>query len=317
MQKQTLRLLPLGLGIIAAATFFLAGKSVSSPPNETAKAPVHSQIFTSKSIPSSARFIAFGDWGAGTQFQKDVAAQTVALHQKAPFDTVLTLGDNIYEKGDVNRLGKAYFTDTYAPLLQKGVHFIVALGNHDEAGGFQDDQVRFFKMPGYYYNACRGPFEFFVIDSNSFTNDEIQKKWLDRALGTSQAEWKIVLGHHPIYSSGEHGNNPGLKRTLEPLLIKHHVPLYLAGHDHDYERFASINGIQYIVSGGGGAYLRNFFKTVDHSLVRLKAHHFLSFALDKDVLKMQVIDKTGEVIDSAQWAKPAALVKPKRASDML
>jgi hypothetical protein len=78
--------------------------------------------------------------------------------------------------------------------------------------------------------------------------------------------------------------------SLEPLLIEHKVNLYLAGHDHDYERFKPVQGVQYIVSGGGGAYLRNFNKPLPHSLVRLKAHHFLDFELKGSQLKMQVVD---------------------------
>lgn len=314
MRKNTVRVFMALIAVLLAGTLFWSSKGISSSPKSTPVKPIPFAQITAKPC---NRFVAFGDWGAGTSFQKAVAEQLAILNQKAPFDTVLMLGDNIYEIGNVNKLGKAYFTDTYTPLIESGVEFIVALGNHDMVGGFQDDQVRFFKMPGYYYNACRGPFEFFVINSNTFANDEVQQKWLDKALEDSKADWKIVLGHHPVYSSGEHGNNPGLKKTLEPLLIKHQVPFYLAGHDHDYERFSPVNGIQYIVSGGGGAYLRDFPKVTQHSLVRQKAHHFLSFTLDKNTLKMQVIDKTGQVIDAAQWTKPEALPKSKRETGLL
>lgn len=314
MRKNTVRVFMALIAVLLAGALFWSNKGISSSPKSTPVNPIPFAQITAKPC---NRFVAFGDWGAGTSFQKAVAEQLAILNQKAPFDTVLMLGDNIYEIGNVNKLGKAYFTDTYTSLIESGVKFIVALGNHDMVGGFQDDQVRFFKMPGYYYNTCRGPFEFFVINSNTFAKDDIQQKWLDKALEDSKADWKIVLGHHPVYSSGEHGNNPGLKKTLEPLLIKHHVPFYLAGHDHDYERFSPVNGIQYIVSGGGGAYLRDFPKVTQHSLVRQKAHHFLSFTLDKNTLKMQVIDKTGQVIDAAQWTKPEALPKAKRETGVL
>jgi hypothetical protein len=314
MRKNTVRVFLAFVAIVLAGVLFWSNKGISSAP-KTNPQPV--PMIHVPSTKSCNRFIAFGDWGAGTSFQKAVAQQLATLYQKVPFDTVLMLGDNIYEIGDVNKLGKAYFTDTYTSLIESGVKFIVALGNHDIAGGFQDDQVHFFKMPGYYYSALRGPFEFFVINSNTFANDEVQQKWLDKALEDSKADWKIVLGHHPVYSSGEHGNNAGLKKTLEPLLVKHSIPLYLAGHDHDYERFSRVNGLQYIVSGGGGAYLRDFPKVLSHSLIRKKAHHFLSFTLDKNILKMQVIDKTGQVIDAAEWTKPETLPKPKRTTGVL
>jgi hypothetical protein len=259
------------------------------------------------------RFIAFGDWGAGTPFQKAVAAQAIRLYQHEPYDAVLLLGDNFYERGDVRKLGQPYFTDMYAPLIQGGVQFVVALGNHDRLGGFQNDQVNFFQMPGYYYTVKKPGIQFFVLDSNMFANDQVQRKWLEKALADSKSPWKIVMAHHPIYSSGEHGFNAGLQKTLEPLLIRYKADLYLAGHDHDYERFAPIHGVQYIVSGGGGAYLRNFDKPMPGSLVRIKAHHFLSFDLQGNTLKMQVIDSTGKCIDQAQWQKmPMPLRKTER-----
>ena len=249
------------------------------------------------------RFIAFGDWGSGTQFQKDTAQQMALQYTKAPFDAALTLGDNIYEVGNVTKLGKAYFTDMYAPLLQHQVHFIVALGNHDVVMGHGDSQVAFFKMPGYYYVTHKPNLDLFAINSNTFAKDAVQQQWLKKALAASHAPWKIVFGHHPIYSSGEHGSNPEMRKTLEPILVQNHVDLYLAGHDHDYERFKPIEGVQHIVSGGGGAYLRGFDKILPTSLVRVKANHFLSFELEPGSLRMTVIDKTGQVIDQAEWHK--------------
>jgi hypothetical protein len=265
---------------------------------------------------SPYRFTAIGDWGTGNAFQKDVARQMADLYRREPFDAVLMLGDNIYEDGDINKYGKAYFTDMYAPLIQGGVQFIVALGNHDRRGGFQDDQVRFFKMPGYYYQVQKPGIDFFVLDTNTFSGDEIQRKWLEKALADSKASWQVVLGHHPIYSSGEHGVNPVLQKTLEPILVRGGADFYLAGHDHDYERLTPIRGVQHIVSGGGGAWLRGFPKVLPQSLVRREAHHFLSFESDASGLKMQVYDKTGDVIDKAAWPLAQTLPRPaaRRAS---
>lgn len=277
------------------------------PPSEN-KSPTGQAFVRGSTAPY--RFVAFGDWGAGTSFQKNVAAQLVKQYQRTPFDAVLMLGDNIYERGDVKQYGKAYFTDTYQPLLAKHVQFIVALGNHDRLGGYQDDQVRFFKMPGYYYRVQKPNLDIFVLDTNLFGTDQVQQKWLDKQLAASKAPWKIVMGHHPIYSSGEHGLNPSLQKTLEPILIRHKVDLYLAGHDHDYERFQPIQGVHHLVSGGGGAYLRGFETVLPHSEKRVKAHHFLSFSLDATTLTLQAIDSSGNVIDQALWTKARPAKKP-------
>ncbi|WP_303674943.1 metallophosphoesterase [Vampirovibrio chlorellavorus] len=267
------------------------------------------------------RFVAMGDWGAGTPFQKDVAAQLAKRYKEAPYQAVLLLGDNIYPDGNVTKHGKAYFTDTYAPLIEQSVQFIVALGNHDVLAGHQDDQLRFFHMPGYYYSVHKPLVDIFVIDSNRFAKDEVQQRWLAKALHASRTPWKVVMGHHPIYSSGDHGLNSGLRKTLEPILVKEKADLYLAGHDHEYERFQPIQGVVHLVSGGGGAYLRNFEKPLPGSLVRVKAHHFLDFEARANQLTLTVISKTGEIIDQALWPKhapaqlpSAAVVTPKSAA---
>ncbi len=249
------------------------------------------------------RFVAFGDWGAGTPFQKDVAAQLAKQLEEEPYDAVLMLGDNFYPDGNVRKFGKPYFTDMYPSLIRKGVHFIVAMGNHDELMGHQAEQLSFFKLPGYYYSVKKPGLEILVIDSNTFANDQVQRQWLQKALSASKMPWKIVMGHHPIYSSGEHGMNAGLKKTLEPVLIQHHVDLYLAGHDHDYERFKPTGGVQHIVSGGGGAYLRDIDNQLPNSLLYLKVHHYLSFELKGELLKLKVIDKTGKQVDHLEMKK--------------
>jgi len=255
------------------------------------------------------RFVAFGDWGAGTSFQKQVATQVIHDYEKSPFATVLMLGDNIYPQGDVNKSGKAYFTRMYAPLIQARVRFVVALGNHDVLFGHREEQLAFFGMPGRYYEVKQGPFGFFVLDTNTFANDTPQKAWLAKVLNASRQPWKIVLGHHPILSSGYHGPNEALDKALSPLLRKYGVALYLAGHSHQYERFKPVGGVQYLVSGGGGAYLHSFIKAQPNSLVRLKTHHFLSFTAHDKVLSMEAVDSAGKLIDKASWTLPAAGVE--------
>ncbi len=58
--------------------------------------------------------------------------------------------------------------------------------------------------------------EFFALDTNEIS--VAQTLWLKDELEKSRARWKLVYGHHPIYSAGTHGDNNGLIRTLLPLL---------------------------------------------------------------------------------------------------
>ncbi len=63
-----------------------------------------------------------------------------------------------------------------------------------------------------------------------------QIKWLEESLKNSKAKWKIVFGHHPIYSVGgtKWPEALVLKEKLLPILCKF-ADIYMAGHEHDLE----------------------------------------------------------------------------------
>lgn len=249
------------------------------------------------------RFIAFGDWGAGTPFQRTLAGEMAKLYQKKPFPVALLLGDNIYPYGDVKQYGKAYFEEPYAPLIRGGVSFYPTIGNHDERRGHLKDQMAYFKMPNQYYKVSRGPVDIFVLNTTYFVRSPAQQAWIKKSLAESKARWKIVMAHHPLYSSGRHGPTEGLKAILEPLLIHYKVDLYLCGHDHDYERFQKTEGVQYIISGGGGAHLTDFRKILPNSQVRIRAHHFLFVEILGEDIWIKAISRYGDIIDCLHWRK--------------
>jgi phosphodiesterase/alkaline phosphatase D-like protein len=228
----------------------------------------------------------------------------VKTYDQTPFKVAVLLGDNIYPNGDIKKLGKTHFEDPYQGLIRNHVKFVAALGNHDYRQGHQNDEMRYFKMPKDYYQYSDGPVDFFILNTIEFVDNPTQQAWLKQALAHSQARWKIVAAHHPVYSSGKHGKQTfGLRRVLEPILVKHHADLYLAGHDHDYERFEPIQGVNYIVSGGGGSYLYDFKKIAPHSLVRIKTIHFLLFSATEHDLWVKAINRNGETVDCAHWHK--------------
>ena len=52
---------------------------------------------------------------------------------------------------------------------------------------------------------------------------------------------------------GRLGSELDARRAFSPIFEKHDVDLVIAGHDHHYERTKRQNGVEYIVTGGGGA----------------------------------------------------------------
>jgi hypothetical protein len=84
------------------------------------------------------------------------------------------------------------------------------------------------------------------------------------------------MWHHPLFSSGEHGND-AVTRDLWRALYDAGAELVLNGHDHDYERFAPQTpgaradperGLVELVVGTGGRSHYQFFTIRAHSLVR-------------------------------------------------
>lgn len=62
--------------------------------------------------------------------------------------------------------------------------------------------------------------------------------WLEEALASSPARWKIVIGHHPIWSSAgsKYRQARMMRRLILPALCRH-ADLYLAGHEHTLEAY--------------------------------------------------------------------------------
>ena len=82
-----------------------------------------------------------------------------------------------------------------------------------------------------------------------------QLAWLTTELKRPRTTpFLVVMGHHPVYSDGKHGDHPVLVRDWDPLFREHGVHLYLAGHDHDMQHLEfEHHPTSFFLSGGGGA----------------------------------------------------------------
>ncbi len=206
----------------------------------------------SKKKKSVFRFVSVADTGTGDKGQYAVAKAMTNYHNKNPYNLVVLAGDNIYNNGEIEKIN-AVFERPYAELLKKGVKFQACLGNHDIRTDNGNPQVKYagFNMKGRYYTYTREDMQFFVLDTNGNADMKTQLVWLETELSKSKAAWKIVYGHHPIYSAGHYGDNQAFIKSLTPLFQKHNVQLYINGHEHNYERTKVINGTTYLVCGAG------------------------------------------------------------------
>ena len=258
----------------------------------------------------SLKFAAIGDNGTGDKPQYDVAAQMSAWHRTFPFEMVIMLGDNMYG-GQRPQDFVAKFENPYKPLLEAGVKFYAALGNHD------NQTNRFYKpwnMNGErYYVFAKKNVKFFVLDSDYM--DPKQLQWIDNELKNARDDWKIVYFHHPLYSSGgRHGSEVDLRVTLEPLFVKYGVNVVYSGHDHIYERIKPQKGIYYFVAGAGGQLRGGDLKKSPLTAAGYDAEQtFMLNEVDKDELFFQVITRTGKTVDAgviARQPKPKAPETP-------
>jgi hypothetical protein len=116
-----------------------------------------------------------------------------------------------------------------------------------------------------------------------------QLAWLDRAISESKATWKVVYGHHQVYSATRL-DNPRLIRDLVPLL-NHRVDVYLCGHDHNLQALKPVDGVHYFVAGAGGAGTYRTDSPYPRTLARFEAYGFAVLEATRTTLTVRLVDQ--------------------------
>jgi len=284
----------------------------------------HAQTDLGAVFPNSGALhaVAFGDYGRrGRPYQREVADAIAKEHFDNPFQLGLTLGDNFYECG-VRSVHDPAWRDLweafYTPLK---IPFYATLGNHDYGHGDgycvasrtntqaevdYTGQSASWHMPARYYTFLAGPVQFFALDTELWSG--AQKQWLVEKLSAQRPEgvsWRVVFGHHPIFTSGIHHADPNVKRLqreLLPVLKDHGVDLYLAGHDHDLEHLRA-DGVELFIAGGGGEEVRGVNHRDPHSLAAASKHGFLDLTADAKKLEVRLVDSHLQPIEAQPWVK--------------
>ncbi|MGA1249967.1 MAG: purple acid phosphatase family protein [Candidatus Kapaibacteriota bacterium] len=254
------------------------------------------------------RFLALGDWGAGTALQKDVAASMDLYAMTKPIDMIISTGDNIYGKG-VKSVDdpqwKTKFEDVYTgEFIQKPWYAI--FGNHDYLGNVPA-QIEYSKVnplwsfPDFFYNfqmnAGEASIEFFMLDTNLLVegNDINMLVWLEQSLEASTAFWKIVVGHHMIRSYGVYGDLKFMINKVKPILDHYKVDMYLSGHDHDLQLIKHPDDtFHQAISGAGGGSRDTSWG--DYSLFSETNGGFAAITASSSSLYIEFINRHGELI---------------------
>lgn len=218
-------------------------------------------------------FLALGDTGENGADKEAVAA---AMNDLAGNTNAVAwmvfLGDIFYPPDRVTSVDDEDFEGSMVTpydLDFLDMPQLIALGNHEYDDNdvesilaWDADPTDRWYLPSRYYrvqypSGSSAPLvELFVLDTEMIDDRDPgyqdQLDWLDAKLNSSQATWKIVAGHHPVYSYGQHGDTATMISDVLPILQEHAVPLYMAGHDHDLQLIDHPDDdALYVVSGAG------------------------------------------------------------------
>jgi tartrate-resistant acid phosphatase type 5 len=279
---------------------------------------------------AALQFIAMGDWGRnGADHQKQVAVQLGKAATKLNANFIISTGDNFYPSGVISvndPLFKYSFEDVYTDFSLQWDWYVV-LGNHDYKSN-PDAQVAYskvsrrWKMPARYFSkkfAINGDTTQQVliafIDTNPLiaefyknaeygpnvrTQDStVQKKWLEKVLSdpSKNIKWKIVVGHHPMYSGGGRVNGydtKAINASLKNILDKYAVDVYLSGHEHNLQHIAPLGKTQHFISGAASESTPVTLLPI--SKMAAATYGFMTFSVTKNEMLVQTVDDSGKVI---------------------
>jgi tartrate-resistant acid phosphatase type 5 len=211
---------------------------------------------------ATLRIAVAGDTGKGTE----VLAKAIArVHAEQPLDAILLTGDNFYPCG-VHSADDPRWS-LVRPLTHIGIPLFPVLGNHDYCGKAVPEAqihasalIAHWRFPAPQY-ALRTPVaDFAFVNTTPWVRgyDTPVPSMIRETFASSHAPWRIVVGHHPVISSGWHGYFPrdevGRMRALIPTLRDAQVDVYICGHDHHVEL---IRGrMLHLISGAGSSPIR-------------------------------------------------------------
>jgi hypothetical protein len=244
---------------------------------------------------------------AGCRYNADEATAKL-LDTIAP-GTVFTAGDNAYPKGTLTQ-----YKNCYDPTWGRHkAETRPSPGNHDYNTPGASGYYQYFGAAAGppdqgYYSYNYGDWHIVVLNSmceliGGCSSTSPQAEWLRGDLAANPTLCTLAYWHHPVFSSGQHGNDPKMAPAFQ-ILFDNNADLVINGHDHDYERFAPqtpggaldrSQGIREIVVGTGGAPLRGFATIRPNSEVRnANTHGVLKLDLSLDSYSWQFVPVAGK-----------------------
>lgn len=247
-------------------------------------------------------FIVYGD----TRTRHELHQKIVDAMVKVAPDFVVHTGDLVSDGAD-SALWPIFFNIS-KELLRKTV-FFPSLGNHEKNS---PQYYEFFDVRIPYYSFNWGDAHFTVLNTDignlamsKAAKDEYwaeQVKWMEDDLAANQKPaFRFLIFHHPPFTAVKRRQGGGEHVTkLVPLFEKYKATAVFSGHDHNYQRHVK-NGVQYIVTGGGGAPLYPVDGPIPGLTEKvLSTEHFVQVKVEGKVAHIKAVGIDGSTIEEVE-----------------
>lgn len=262
--------------------------------------------------------------------QRPVAELMGQMAETVEPECVFAAGDIHHFDGVASTADPLWMTnfETIYPHPELMIAWHPILGNHEYRGSTQavldySHISRRWQMPARYYTRSytkKGVSIRFILldttplitryreDSETYPDAvkqdaDCQLAWLDSTLNAAREQWVVVVGHHPMYAvtGKDDSERTDLQKRLDPILKRHHVDLYVAGHIHNFQHHRTKGSdIDYVVNSSA-----SLARPID-ATPSSRADDGLRFAsgmegfgvvtADAKTLRLAFIDKAGNVI---------------------
>lgn len=321
-------MLPLVMGVVGAAAFAQTAPGTLDDTEPTFVVP-------DSALPAHPSVIVYGDQRfhdpsnttvADPRMRLELVKKIAAEHP----DAICMTGDVPY-KGTDPADYENFRTET-SPWRDEHLRVYPAIGNHELSGGAEAGRQAWWgafpELKGRTWYSVRfgSRIALFFLDTNSdLTPGSAQLTWLRMQLGVLPASYQFVLIslHHPpvadIQQHIEVDHNPrpneiALRDFLSGIAPSYHAAIVVAaGHIHNYER-NELDGVTYLVSGGGGARPYYVERTPGDKYqdVNFPVFHYLKFTLDGDHLNATMYKAQDPTAPTIVWQEKDSFVVKKK-----
>lgn len=279
-------------------------------------------------------FIVANDLGRNGYYDQKVIAEEMGhLAENIDIEFVAAAGDVHHFEGVASVDDPLWMTNyeliySHPELM---IDWFPVMGNHEYRGNTQavldyDGVSRRWNMPDRYYSKTvdldnDATLRLLFIDTTPLIDKyhkeaeesyrdvasqdiDRQLQWIDSTLNASAATWTVVIGHHPIYAQTPKDDieREDMQRRVDPILRKHGVDMYVAGHIHNFQHIKPEGSdVDYVVNSSGS--LSREVSPTDGTVFCSSEPGFSVVSASDKKLTLYMLDKHGNILHTVTRTK--------------